>query len=78
MSNYAQRLAKRKKPDNSTCWQGYEQKGFLSTLENILAVPNKVEHACTLKVLTFLGIYYCEMLVRIHKTHWEMFTAAVF
>lgn len=74
MSNYAQRLAKYKKQDNSTYWQGYEQKVFLSTLENVLVVPNKVEYAGTSKSLHSLGIYYYEMFVCINPKHWEMFT----
>lgn len=75
MSNYAWRLAKYKKQDNSTYWQGYEQNVFLSTLENVLVVPNKVKYACTSKSLHSLGIYYYEMFVCINQKHWEMFTS---
>ena len=75
MSNYVWRLAKYKKQDYSTYWQGYEQKIFLSTLENVLVVPNKVEYACTSKSLHSLDIYYYEMFVCINQKHWEMFTS---
>lgn len=76
MSNYPQRLAKYKKQDNSTYWQGYEQKVFSSTLESVSVVPNKVEYACTSKCN--LGIYYYEMFVYINQKHWEMFTTVFF
>lgn len=78
MSNYPQRLAKYKKQDNSTYWQGYEQKVFSSTLESVSVVPNKVEYAGTSKSLHFLGIYYYEMFVYINQKHWEMFTTVFF
>lgn len=79
MSNYAQRLAKYRKQDNSTYWQGYEQKVFSSTLENVSVVPNKVEYAGTSKSLHFFRyillwnvcIYKSETLRNVHNSFFQ-------